>query len=159
MKKLGLMLAITLVALIQGPSLLAQGSAANDESVKTKLKQMEDAWVKAQLDKDRGVGVIGGMVAADFAGFNEKGEMVDKAKLLDSLKTSPDTLATSKNGEMQVKIYQKDLATVTGTTSDTGTDKDGQAFNRSYVWVDTWMKRNGKGEIIGEGLMEMPPKK
>ena len=159
MKTLGLSLAITLVALVQGPSLLAQGSSADNEAVKTKLKQMEDAWSKAQLDKDRGEGVIGGMVAADFTGFSAKGEMVDKAKLLDSLKTNPDTLATATNGEMQVKIYDKDLATVTGTSSETGTGKDGQAFNRSYRWVDTWMKRNGKWECIGEGVMELSAKK
>jgi ketosteroid isomerase-like protein len=60
---------------------------------------------------------------------------------------------------MQVKIYDKDLATVTGTSSETGTNKDGQAFNRSYVWVDTWMKRNGKWECVGEGVMQLPEKK
>jgi ketosteroid isomerase-like protein len=159
MKKLGITLIVALIALAASSAVFAQQSGSDSEAIKTKLKQMEDDWVKAQMDKDHGVGVIGGMVAADFAGFSEKGEMVDKAKLLDSLKTNPDTLATSKNGDMQVKIYDKDLATVTGTTSDTGTDKDGKAFNRSYVWVDTWMKRNGKWEIIGEGVMILPANK
>ena len=153
---------ITLVtlALVSSTSrLFSQGAAADSDAIKTKLKQMEDAWVKAEIDKDHGASVLSGMVAEDFSGFGEKGEIVNKAKLLDNYKTNTDTLASVTNGEMDVKVYDKDLAAVTGTSHEMGKDKDGQAFHRSYIWVDTWMLRNGKWECIAEGVMKLPDKK
>ena len=40
-----------------------------------------------------------------------------------------------------------------------GKDKGGKQFTRSYVWVDTWMERNGKWQCISEGVMESRKKK
>jgi len=59
---------------------------------------------------------------------------------------------------MDVHVYGPNLATVTGTTTEKGKDKAGKQFTRSYVWVDTWMERNGKWECIAEGVM-LPKKK
>lgn len=159
MKIFVISLVIALAVLAPGSSIFAQTGAADSETVKTKLKQMEDAWVKAQLEKDHGVAVISSMLADDFAGYSSKGEMVNKSKLLDTYKETADNLTRSSNDEMQVHIYDKDLASVTGTSSETGTDKAGQSFNRSYIWVDTWMLRNGKWECIAEGVTELPAKK
>ena len=159
MKKLGFMLIVALIALSASSALFGQQSGSGSEATKAKLKQMEDAWAKAELDKDHGVAVIGPMVADDFAGYSSKGEMVDKSKLLDSLKNTTDNMATSKNDEMQVHIYDRNLASVTGTSSETGTDKDGQSYNKTYIWVDTWMLRNGKWQIVAEGVTELPAKK
>ena len=56
-------------------------------------------------------------------------------------------------------VYGPNLATVSGTTTEKGKDKDGKQFTRSYVWVDTWMERNGKWQCIAEGVMESRKKK
>jgi len=156
MKKLGITLIVALFAIV---AVFAQQGGSGGEATKAKLKQMEDAWVKAESDADHGVAVISPMVADDFAGYSAKGEMVDKSKLLDSLKTTTDKMASAKNDEMQVHIYDKDLASVTGTTSEAGTDKDGQSYNKSYIWVDTWMLRNGKWQVVAEGVTELTAKK
>jgi ketosteroid isomerase-like protein len=118
---------------------------------------MEDAWVKAFVAKD--VSALENLVADDFAGFNPDAKHMTKAELLDELKNGPDTLSSSTNENMDVHAYGPSLATVCGTTIEKGKDKNGKQFTRSYMWIDTWMERDGKWQCIGEGVMELPKKK
>jgi ketosteroid isomerase-like protein len=147
------LLIITLIALAVVPCARAQDNSATE----TKLKQMEDAWAKAAKDKDQTA--VENMVADDFAGINSKGKHQTKSQVLDEIKTSKDTLSSSTNDSMEVHVYGPNLATVVGTSTEKGKDKDGKQFSRSFKWVDTWMERNGKWECIGEGVTPLPSKK
>jgi ketosteroid isomerase-like protein len=151
------LLVITLLGLATGPCAHAQENSADSSAVQAKLKGMEDAWVKALANKDQAA--VGNMVADDFAGFNPEGKHATKSQLLDEVKNEPNTLSSSANENMDVHVYGPNLATVTGTTTEKGKDKNGKQFSRSYVWVDTWMERNGKWECIAEGVMQLPKKK
>jgi ketosteroid isomerase-like protein len=150
-------LVITLLALAAAPCAHAQENAADSSAVQANLKQMEDAWVKALVSKDQAA--VGNMVADDFAGFNPDGKHVGKSQLVDEMKNEPNTLSSATNDNMDVHVYGPNLATVIGTTTEKGKDKHGKEFTRSYVWVDTWMQRNGKWECIAEGVMKSPKKK
>ena len=78
MKLITPVLAITtLLAFAAVPVARAQTDAS---AVKAKLKQMEDDWAKAQMDKDHGAAVVAGFLAADFSGVNSKGEVQNKAR-------------------------------------------------------------------------------
>jgi ketosteroid isomerase-like protein len=151
------LLVITLLGLATVPRGHAQENAADSSAVQANLKQMEDAWVKALVTKDQAA--VGNMIADDFAGFNPEGKHVTKSQLLDEAKNEPNTLSSATNDNMDVHVYGPNLATVCGTTTEKGKDKDGKEFTRSYVWVDTWMERNGKWECIAEGVMLVPKKK
>lgn len=146
-------LAIILLVLAAAPCARTQDTSA----IETKLKQMEDVWGKALKDKDQAA--VGNMVADDYAGINSKGEHQNKAQLLDEIKTSTDTLSASTNDSMEVHVYGPSMATVVGTSTEKGKDKDGKQFSRSFGWVDTWMERNGKWECIGEAVMQLKKKK
>lgn len=154
MKLIRPLLAITLVAFAAAP--LAR---ADDSAVKAKIKEMEDAWSKAQMDKDHGVAVIGAMVAEDFAGVTSKGEASTKASMLEKMKAETDTYTASMNDSVEVHVYGSNVATACGRSTEKGKDKDGKEFNRSYAWVDTWMERNGKWECIAGSGMLLPEKK
>ncbi|HEU0207433.1 MAG TPA: nuclear transport factor 2 family protein [Candidatus Udaeobacter sp.] len=130
--------------------------AQDNSAIETKLKQMEDAWEKAFMNKDQAA--VGNMVADDYAGINSKGEHQNKTQLLDEIKTSTDTLTASTNDSMEVHVYGPSVATVVGTSTEKGKDKDGKQFSRSFGWVDTWMERNGKWECIGEAVMQLKKK-
>jgi ketosteroid isomerase-like protein len=147
----------TLLAFAIAPCAHAQGNAAESSGVQANLKQMEDAWVKALVNKDQAA--VGNMIADDFAGFNPEGKHVTKSQLLDEAKNEPNILSTATNENMDVHVYGPNLATVSGITTEKGKDKNGKEFTRSYVWVDTWMERNGKWECIAEGVMESRKKK
>jgi ketosteroid isomerase-like protein len=157
MKLFTSLLVITLLGLAAAPCAHAQENAADSSAVQANLKQMEDAWVKALTSKDQTT--VGNMIADDFAGLNPEGKHVTKSQLLDEIKNEPNTLSSVTNDNMDVHVYGPNLATVSGTTTEKGKDKHGKEFTRSYVWVDTWMERNGKWECIAEGVMESHKKK
>lgn len=163
MKSLKPLLAITLLTLAIAPCALVTPAAAarksSDEgAVSTKLKQMETDWGNALMDKDHGVAVVTKMVADDYAGVNSKGKMQDKSGMLDEMKNSKETLTGSTTDSMEVHVYGSHTATVCGTSTEKGTDKDGKAFTHKYGWVDTWMERDGKWECVAEAGMLLPEK-
>jgi len=151
------LLVSTLLALAAAPCAHAQENAADSSAVQANLKQMEDAWVKALINKD--YAAVGNVIADDFAGFNPEGKHLTKSQLLDEVKNEPNTLSSSTHDNMDVHVYGPNVATVSGTTTEKGKGKDGKQFTRSYVWVDTWMERNGKWQCIAEGVMESRKKK
>src|SRR5438034_10338654 len=99
------------------------------------------------------------MIADDFAGFNPEGKHVGKSQLLDEAKNVPNTLSSATNDNMDVHVYGPNLATVTGTTTEKGKDKDVKQFTSSHDWLDSWMERNRKWQCIGEGVGERRKKK
>ena len=147
--------AITALSLCAAPLLRAADNAA----VETKIKQMEDSWAASQTQKDHGASAVEPMLASDYAGVGSKGEIRDKSSQIEHIKADTDTYASSKNDSMKVRVYGPDLATVCGTSTETGKDKDGKEFNRSFAWVDTWMQRNGKWECIASGGTPVGEKK
>ena len=151
------LLVITLLGLAAAPCAHAQENAADSSAVQANLKQMEDAWVKALVNKD--YAAVGNVIADDFAGFNPEGKHLTKPQLLDEVKNEPNTLSSATNDDMDVHVYGPNVATVSGTTTEKGKGKDGKQFTRSYVWVDTWMERDGKWQCIAEGVMESRKKK
>ncbi|MGH8095286.1 MAG: nuclear transport factor 2 family protein [Chthoniobacterales bacterium] len=146
--------AITVLSLCATPFVRAQGA----NKVEAKLKAMEDSWSAAQLQKDHGVSVIEGLLASDYHGVNSKGKMQGKSEALEELRSSTDTYNSSKNDSMEVHTYGSHVATVCGTSSEAGKDKDGKEFSRSYAWTDTWMERNGHWECIAEAVTLLPEK-
>jgi ketosteroid isomerase-like protein len=150
-------LVITLLGFAVAPCAQAQEKSADLSAIKTKLTEMEDAWAKALQNKDHAA--VGNMVSDDFAGFSSKGEHRTKSKLVDEIKNETDTLSSSVNDKMDIHVYAPNLATVCGTSTEKGKDKNGKEFTHRYAWVDTWMERNGKWECIAEAVMQFPEKK
>src|SRR5262245_29834941 len=97
------LLIITLLAFAVAPCTQAQEKSADSSAIKTKLKEMEDAWAKALQNKDHTA--VGNMVADDFAGFSSKGENRTKSSLVDEIKNETDTLSSSVNDKMDVHVY------------------------------------------------------
>ncbi len=147
-------LAIILLSLCATP--LARAQAAS--GVEAKLKSMEDSWSAAQLQKDHGVSVIDGLLAADFFGVDSKGKIRNKTETLERMRSDTDTYTSAKNDSMDVHLYGSNIATVCGTSSEKGKDKNGKEFSRSFAWADTWMERNGQWQCIAEGAAPLPAK-
>jgi Domain of unknown function (DUF4440) len=128
-------LAITVLSLCATPFARAQTASGVEE----KLKSMEDSWAASQLQKDHGASVVDGLLSADFFGVNEKGKLQNKAEWLERMRTDTDTYTYAKNDSMDVHLYGRSIATVCGTSTEKGKDKNGKKFSRSFAWVDTWM--------------------
>ena len=120
-------LAIAVLSLCATPFVHAQTSSG----VEAKLKSMEDAWAKAEMNADHGAAVVEGLLAADYAGVNSKGEVQSKAQRLEKMKAETDTYTSSVNDSMDVHLYGPTVATVCGISTEKGKDKDGKEFTRS----------------------------
>jgi len=146
------LVALTGFSLCAAPIAFAQVTTANAATdtgaIETKLKSMEDSWAGAQLQKDHGATVVEGMLASDYAGVGSKGQIRNKSEQLEHMRSDTDTYSDSKNDSLKVHVYAPNLATVCGTSTEKGKDKDGKEFSRSFAWVDTWMDRSGQWQCI-----------
>jgi hypothetical protein len=126
---------LTITLVVFAPCAHAQDSSADADATKTKLKQMEDVWEKAFVDKDPAA--VEKMVAEDYAGVNSKGKHQNKSQLLDEIKGETDTLSSATNDNMEVHVCGPSVATVIGTSTEKGKDKNGKQFTHTFGWIDT----------------------
>ena len=50
--------------------------------------------------------------------------------------------------ELHVKNFGANVTVVTGRAHERGTGKDGKAFDRTFLFTDTWMLRGGQWQCI-----------
>ena len=101
------LLVITFLAFAVAPRAHAQEKSADSSAIKAKLKEMEDAWEKALVNKDHAA--VANMVADDFAGFDTKGKHRTKSRIIDQIKNETDTLSSSVNDSMDVHVTRRTL--------------------------------------------------
>jgi hypothetical protein len=111
------------------------------------VKDMENKWEASVATHN--YSMIEGYIAADFIGVSSKGKFVNRSEILSEAKGDKDTYKSTKNEKLNVKMYGPDVAVVTGRAREVGTGKDGKAFDRTFLFTDTWMMRSGKWQCIG----------
>ena len=115
-------------------------------SVEASLKEMENKWQASIPTHD--ATVLHSLLATDFVGVSSKGKFTNKAALLADLKSDTDIYKSAKNERLNVRIYGPNVAVVTGTAREKGTDKEGKPFDRTYRFTDTWVERNGQWQCV-----------
>ena len=126
------------------PAAAAAASKMNAKSMS--VKEMENAWEASVSKHD--FATVEGFVAADFTGVSSKGKFVNRSQLLSEYKGDKDTYKSAKNEKLNVKMYGPNVTVVTGRAREVGTGKDGKAFDRTFLFTDTWMMRGGKWECV-----------
>jgi ketosteroid isomerase-like protein len=121
-------------------------------SAEATVKENENRWEAAVASHD--VATIEGMVASDFMGVSSKGKFVNKSGLVSETKKDKDTYKSAKVEKLNVRSFDKDLVVVTGTAREKGTGKDGRAFDRTYLFTDTWADRNGQWQCVASQVTE-----
>lgn len=116
-------------------------------------KELENAWETSISKHD--FAAIEQMVAADFVGVSSKNKFVGRRDQLAEFKNDKDTYKSAKNEKLNVKMFGPNVAVVTGRSREVGTGKDGKAFDRTYLFTDTWMMRNGKWQCIASQVAKI----
>jgi len=116
-------------------------------------RDAENAWEAAVGKHD--YATVEGFLAADFIGVSSKNKFVGRSDVLSEFKGDKDTYKTSKNEKLNVKMYGTNVAVVTGRAREIGTGKDGKAFDRTFLYTDTWMLRGGKWQCIGSQVSKI----
>ena len=116
-------------------------------------RDAENAWEAAVMKHD--YSTVEGFLAADFMGVSAKNKFVGRSDVLSQAKGDKDTYKSTKNERLNVKMYGRDVAVVTGRAREVGTGKDGKAFDRTYLFTDTWMMRGGKWQCIASQISKI----
>ena len=85
------------------------------------------------------------IIADDFVGTDPQGRRYNKAKMMENTREAPKYFLSNKIGPVKVTFFG-DTAIAQG--EETWIRHRGDPISGRFVWTDTWMKRNGKWQII-----------
>lgn len=115
-------------------------------SVEDQLIQMDKSWTVAELKGDKKA--AGALIADDYVGTTQRGEIENKAQYLSSVVPNADTVTANDykvtiHGNMAIMTHR---ATVKGVR------------NIQFRSTHIWMKRGGKWQIVAHhGSRISPP--
>jgi ketosteroid isomerase-like protein len=115
------------------------------------IRDIEDKWEASVKNHDPSVAQA--YLADDFRGVSSKGEMMSKSKLLSEIKKDTDAYSSTKNGKVDVRVFGGQFAVATGTSTEAGKDKAGQAFKRTFRWTDVWVLRKDRWQCVASQAM------
>jgi ketosteroid isomerase-like protein len=117
------------------------------------VRDLENKWVASVATHDPAA--ASKALAEDYSGVSARGQVMSKRALLAQIKKDSDTYSSSKIGKMDVRLFGN-TAVVIGTSTETGKDSRGLAFNRAYRWTDTWVLRNGAWQCVASQSTQVP---
>jgi ketosteroid isomerase-like protein len=131
----------------------AMAASAAAPAKNMSVKDMENAWEAAVAKHD--AASVEGFIAADFVGVSSKGKFIDRADSIGEFKKDKDTYKSAKNEKLNVKMFGPNVTVVTGRAREVGTGKDGKAFDRTFLYTDTWVMRGGKWQCVASQVSKI----
>jgi hypothetical protein len=123
---------------------------ANDTDAKTMI-EMERKWAVLECEPSN---VVAEALADDFVGTSPSGPIYTKKEAL--VEDRSEKARDCKLLSARVRYFASTVAMIYGKETSTRTGKDGKDFQRTLIWTDTWLKRNGKWQIIAVQDMKDP---
>lgn len=117
-----------------------------------KLIAMDRLWAEANCRPQPGLEEV---FADDFQGTAPDGTRYGKEEAVAPLK-NPDRQC--EFGDVKVHFFGDDLAIAYGNESSIRKGTDGKEYKRCLAWTDTWLKRDGKWQLIAaqDNVVECP---
>ena len=128
------------LALVGMCSCTAQRDNANAEQY---IIQSEREWAESVATGD--TSVIERILADDFVGVAPNGRSYDKAKMISDTRESLKYFVSNHANNVRVRFYG-DTAVAQG--DETWERRSGDPLRGRFVWTDTWVRRNGKWQIV-----------
>lgn len=137
-----------LAALIWGPMAVLLGPQSTQDA-ESYIKSSEQKWAEASMKRD--TATVERILADDFVGLDPRGTFFRKAEELASVSKNEGEYVSAKGNEVEVRFYG-DTAVARG--SESWEKRNGERGR--YVWTDTWIRRNGKWQIVAAVDVEVP---
>jgi ketosteroid isomerase-like protein len=118
---------------------LAGQEAANADSQRTKILALENAWNRAEQNKD--AKALDGLLASTLVYIDYDGTLMDKAKFMASVRAPSLHPEQIVNESMTAYVYG-DSAVVTGIYREKGV-RNGKPYSRRGRFTDTWVNQSG----------------
>lgn len=107
------------------------------------IKESERQWAESVASGDSTV--VDRILAEDFVGVDPGGSSYEKAKMVNDTLSAPKYFLSNHLNEVKVKFYG-DAAVAQGNES--WVRRSRTPVHGRFVWTDTWIKRNGKWQIV-----------
>ena len=117
--------------------------ASADDIVAKELIAMEKMWGESNCSPQPGLKEV---FADEFQGTAPDGTRYGKTQAMETDMKNLDRQC--KSGEIKIQFFGETVAIAYGNESSIRMGKDGKEFLRCLVWTDTWLKRDGKWQII-----------
>ncbi|HKE45435.1 MAG TPA: nuclear transport factor 2 family protein [Steroidobacteraceae bacterium] len=131
------------ISSLAGEAVAADAPATSNSTAQWMIEQ-ERAWAEQACGHPW---VVAELLAEDFHGTAPKGSRYDKPK--EAPTYDPATFATDcRLLDADVRFFGSNVAVVYGSETKTVSLPDAKHEQRCLVWTDTWLKRNGKWQII-----------
>ena len=139
-----LVLALSLLGGFTSPSVAQESRwGSPDEDTVKFIKAAEGKWASSACSPQPDLKAV---IADDFQGTSPSGRRYGKDKAI-----TTDTKSLSRDcqlGEVKVRFFGDSIAIAYGAESWTDKGNDGKDTKRCQVWTDTWLKREGKWQIV-----------
>jgi ketosteroid isomerase-like protein len=107
------------------------------------IKDSERQWAEAVASGD--ATVVERILADDFVGVDTDGSFYTKAKELEDTPKSSKEFISNHANEIKVRSYGD---TVVAQGSETWVRRTEKPLRGRFVWTDTWVRRNGKWQVV-----------
>jgi len=124
---------------------LFTGRAQDTEQAKAEryIKESEAQWAAADSKGD--IAAVERILADDFVGVAPDGTFYDKAEEIKNTREDNGNTLFNHANEIKVRFFGE---TAVAQGSETWERRVGEPKKGTYVWTDTWVKRNGKWQIV-----------
>ncbi len=139
---------LLLLCAAAAPAQTSRWASADDKTAVWMISQ-ERRWAESACD---GNDITHTLLADDFQGTSPSGKRYSKPTTAEK-----PSARDCKLGEVKIRFFGDNLAIAYGSESQTKTSKDGKEHVETLIWTDTWLKRNGRWQIIAaEDLIPAP---
>ena len=137
-----------LVLCLLGAAAFGKAQQGGQAQAEEYIRSSENQWAEAEVSQDSGVAER--ILADDFVGIAPDGSHYSKAEEIARSKGAAPQFVSNKVSEIAVRFYG-DAAVAQGR--EKWVKRNGQ--KGSYVWTDTWIRRNAKWQIVAAEDIEL----
>jgi len=147
-------MAATFVSLLPicAQSAKIQWASESDSTVKM-MVEAERKWAVSECEPSD---VENEYLADDFVGTAPSGSRYTKADVLADPQRGTVTARACQLLSAKVRFIGDNVAIIYGSETSIRKDKNSKEHDQTLIWTDTWMKRNGKWQIIAVQDMQAP---
>jgi len=118
--------------------------ASADDKTAQHMIALERRWAESACANN---GVVEELVADDFQGTGTDGKRTTKADELRD-ETGPHTSHGCQLDEAKVRFFGENVAIIYGAERRILKQKDGSEAPRCQIWTDTWLRRDGRWQVV-----------
>ena len=137
---------------VLGMLLLCDCSVEKDpKGTERYILESERQWAESVATGD--TSAIQRILADDFIGVDPKGGLYNKQQMIDETRNAPKYFVSNRLNDVKVRFYGN---TAIAQGSETWEKRSGERGR--FVWTDTWLRRDGRWQIVAAEDLIAPEK-